>query len=85
MQDRCNLRHHDVTGLEKWRCERLRTHVPAFHKFSHDLIAVRPRHIGIGSAGIFQGQSHELAAALQAGPVIQLIVHARLRDRVHAA
>jgi hypothetical protein len=41
----------------------------------HDRIAVHARHVGVIGAGVFQGQPDELAASLQAGPVVKLVMH----------
>ncbi|GAE50525.1 hypothetical protein XPU_2057 [Xanthomonas arboricola pv. pruni str. MAFF 311562] len=81
MQDRRNLRNHRVAGLEEGRRERLRAGLVAFQKGIHHLIAFDTRHVGVVGAGVFQCEPDEFAAALQAGPVVELIVHALLRDR----
>jgi hypothetical protein len=59
---------------ERWR-EGLRALAAAIQERLHHRIAVRPRHVDVVGAGIFQRQPHELATALDAGPVIQRVLH----------
>jgi len=51
----------------------------------HHRIAVDACHVLVRGTGIFQCQPHELATALDAGPVIQRVVHVDLREEFSAA
>ena len=75
VQDRGNLRNDLATGLQERRREGLRAFAVALQERLHHRIAVHPRHVDVVGAGILQRQAHELAAALDAGPVIQRVLH----------
>ncbi len=75
IQDCRDLRDDLATGLQERRREGLRTFTAAIEKRLHHCIAVRPRHVDVVGTGILQRQTHELATALDAGPVIQRVLH----------
>jgi len=76
VQDRADLGDHLPAGTQKRRGEWLQTFNLALQVRLHDHIAMDARHVRVARAGIFQRQPHELAAALDAGPVIQFVMHA---------
>ncbi len=78
IQDRGDLCNDLAARLQEWRREGLRTFTAAIEKRLHHRIAVHPRHVDVVGAGIFQRQAHELATALDAGPVVQRVLHGRV-------
>ncbi len=75
IQDRGDLCNDLAARLQEWRREGLRTFTAAIEKRLHHRIAVHPRHVDVVGTGILQRQPHELATALDAGPVIQRVLH----------
>ena len=73
-EDMADLRQHQLAGIEIGRGERLergaRLHVP-----HQRLGAVLPRAIAIGDAGGLHRQADELAAALNARPIPEIVAH----------
>lgn len=80
MQDVGDLRDHQPARLEEGRRERAGAFLLAFEESLHHRVPLFARDIGVGRAGVFQRQTHELAAPLQAGPVIELVMHGSLRS-----
>ncbi len=76
IQDRAHLGDHLPAGAQEWGGKRLQALDLAVQIRLHHGIAVDPRHIRVARARILQRQPHELAAALDAGPVIQFVMHA---------
>ncbi|MNV49268.1 hypothetical protein D3C71_1412160 [compost metagenome] len=76
VQDRADLGDHLSAGTQKRWSEWLQAFNLALQVRLHYRIAMDTRHIGVARAGILQRQPHELAAALDAGPVIQFVMHA---------
>ena len=75
MQNLGDLRDHQFAGLEERRREGRAFFAPVHHRH-HAVHAARlARNVIVGRAGILERQPHEFAAALDAGPVEQLIAH----------
>src|SRR5690349_311867 len=78
-QDVRRLRDALPAGLEHWHCEGRALALRLEHALDRRVAAairlVQAGHVGIVSAAFLQCQTNEFAAALDAWPVVELVVH----------
>jgi len=74
-QDFRGLRDDQAPRFQKRRRKRPRTWPLAAQERQDGVVALLACDVGVIRAGVFQRQAHEFAAALDAGPVIELIAH----------
>ena len=79
VEDVGDLGDHPRAGHQERRRERARTVALAVEKRLQGGVAVDARDIDIGGAGVLERQPHELAASLDAGPVVKPVGHGALR------
>src|SRR5262249_50162922 len=75
-EDVGGLREPQFAGLEERRRERRRCHAAAAHQIHHVVFALAvTRDVDVIGARLLEREPHELAAALDLRPVIELIAH----------
>src|SRR5580704_11272784 len=77
-QDQRGLCDHELAGLEKRRCIRRIGAALVFEHFHHRRNATvtrSPRDIDVIGASLFECEPDEFAAALNGGPIIELVTH----------
>src|SRR6267143_4764095 len=76
-EDVRSLRDHQLPRFQKWRSERQTSVGFAFHEAHQRRNAAlrQPRDVHVVGARYFQCEPHEFSAALDRGPVIELVAH----------
>src|SRR6516225_6706017 len=75
-QDACGLCDHKIASLQKRRRKRQPLEARALHESKHLVFAAAPAgDIDVIGAGLFKRKPYEFAAALDLGPIVELITH----------
>ena len=81
-QDVCGLGDHQLAGLQERRRKRRRALARLRHPHHFGHAVAMAGDVVIGSAGVFQRKADIFAAALNHGPVIELVAHRRPLKRI---
>lgn len=67
--------------LEEGRCERAVPGQPLFHQPDHRRLVVGARDVVVVEPRLLERQADEFAAALNGGPIVELVAHAQASAR----